>query len=60
MTPKYLLYTYQTVDGELECHIYDQPYADTEQSVMQSLGEQLAAKRPGLQFMVLPLEAMPV
>jgi hypothetical protein len=56
----FILYTYQTVDGQLECRAY----GPTSSQQAQLLGERLAeaataAGETELAYMVLPLQAMP-
>lgn len=56
----YVLYTYQTVDGEYVCHTY----AVADEATGQAAGAKLAAAATaegdsGVGFMVLPLEALP-
>lgn len=57
----FVLYTYQTVNGQLVCHAY----GASSQQQAQTTGENLqasarAAQQPELDFMVLPLEPLPV
>lgn len=57
MTPNYVLYTYETVNGALVCHAYTEwnGTALTE-DFAQAAARNLTETTPGLQFMVLPAE----
>lgn len=55
-----VLYTYQTVDGKLDCHAYvtlkGEPLS---QQDAQARGEQMQQENPQLGFMVLEAEDLP-
>lgn len=52
----YILYTYQTVSGQEICHAYG---PSDDKAALQQIGESMA-QTPGVGFMVLQLEAVPV
>jgi hypothetical protein len=61
----YVLYTYQTVNGHLECHAYGADDArGTSKQIAHGKGIELAELaaadgKPEVGYMVLPLEGLP-